>query len=346
MSKNTNEKTSFFESIKERKSALTIALLIVLISALFIYIAAGHAYSDLQTYMFDAVSAEKAVIEKNLTEKEILLGNALDAKEENLKEIERLGDIVAENGSSIQNLIDRDVASSVLINSQQETIAYQQSLIEKQNETIENQKETIDKTDDAISEIADIIGANIDPISSESMYEGLENIEETQQVIVENFNTSANYNEYLKMLDDKKAEINDMLKYYPDINPAAGKISYTFGNHYDTKDGKTQVKFHRGLDIRNSSGGPIYATAAGTVTEVHLVDDGTGLGYYVRIDHGNGYMTLYGHLASSKVTVGQKVEKGQVIAMMGRTGAATGTHVHYEVYLHGVLQDPIDFVNY
>ncbi|MBR7078197.1 MAG: M23 family metallopeptidase, partial [Clostridia bacterium] len=82
------------------------------------------------------------------------------------------------------------------------------------------------------------------------------------------------------------------------------------------------------------------------ITEVHLHNDGTGLGIYVRIDHGNGYSTLYGHLASVCVKEGQTVEKGQQIGIMGKTGAATGIHVHIEVYIDGQRVDPITYFDY
>ena len=100
--------------------------------------------------------------------------------------------------------------------------------------------------------------------------------------------------------------------------------------------------YHRGLDIANRWGTPIYAAAAGTVVEA-----GWGfLGWYVAIDHGNGFRTEYGHLAERPlVRVGDHVEKGQRIGSMGRTygkgGYASGVHLHFAVRHHGALIDPL-----
>lgn len=100
--------------------------------------------------------------------------------------------------------------------------------------------------------------------------------------------------------------------------------------------------YHRGIDIANRWGTPIYAAAAGTVVEA-----GWGfLGWYVAIDHGNGFRTEYGHLAERPwVKVGEQVEKGQRIGSMGRTygkgGYASGVHLHFAVRHNGALIDPL-----
>ncbi len=100
--------------------------------------------------------------------------------------------------------------------------------------------------------------------------------------------------------------------------------------------------YHRGIDIANRWGTPIYAAAAGTVVEA-----GWGsLGWYVAIDHGNGFRTEYGHLAERPlVQVGDRVEKGQPIGSMGRTygkgGYASGVHLHFAVRHNGALIDPL-----
>ncbi len=105
--------------------------------------------------------------------------------------------------------------------------------------------------------------------------------------------------------------------------------------------------YHRGIDIANRWGTPIYAAAAGTVVEA-----GWGsLGWYVAIDHGNGFRTEYGHLAERPlVGVGDKVEKGQRIGSMGRTygkgGYASGVHLHFAVRHNGALIDPLPLLEH
>ncbi len=93
-------------------------------------------------------------------------------------------------------------------------------------------------------------------------------------------------------------------------------------------------KFHEAIDIAGSGeGSPIYAAGSGTV--VTSQNKGS-LGQHVTINHGNGYYTLYAHLSSRLVQVGQTVQKGQQIGAMGHTGFATGTHLHFGLYRNGM----------
>lgn len=86
-----------------------------------------------------------------------------------------------------------------------------------------------------------------------------------------------------------------------------------------------------GVDLGAPSGTPIYAAAAGTVIVSKVGGYNGGYGNYVVIDHGNGTQTLYAHLSSDSVSVGQSVSKGERIGGVGRTGDATGNHLHFEV---------------
>ena len=70
----------------------------------------------------------------------------------------------------------------------------------------------------------------------------------------------------------------------------------------------------------------------------------SGYGYLVRINHGNGYETYYGHNSSLTVSVGQKVYKGQQIARVGSTGNSTGNHCHFEVRYNGVAKNPLNYL--
>lgn len=128
-----------------------------------------------------------------------------------------------------------------------------------------------------------------------------------------------------------------MLEAIPSIWPTDGSISSGFG--YRTYP---DVGFHTGVDIVNYYGAPVYATAAGTVTVAGW--DG-GFGEKVEIDHGNGYMTWYGHNSALLVNPGEFVHKGQQIARLGSTGFVTGPHVHYEVHQYGSPIDPIPFLS-
>ncbi len=98
---------------------------------------------------------------------------------------------------------------------------------------------------------------------------------------------------------------------------------------------------HEGLDIGASYGAPIKATADGVVTYAGWE---SGYGNLVKIRHGNGYETRYGHNSHILVHVGQNVKKGQKIALAGATGEATGPHCHYEVRDHGCPINPVPFL--
>lgn len=119
------------------------------------------------------------------------------------------------------------------------------------------------------------------------------------------------------------------------IRPVSGTITSRFGSR--SRDN------HKGLDIGASKGTPIYAAASGTVT-VSQYGYGGGYGNYIMISHGNGIQTLYGHCSELCVSVGEYVSQGQLIAKVGSTGISTGNHLHFEVRVNGVAQDPQNYV--
>jgi LysM repeat protein len=112
--------------------------------------------------------------------------------------------------------------------------------------------------------------------------------------------------------------------------PVEGTVSSTYG--------RRRGSWHRGLDIRADAGSPIIAAAAGVVIASGWE---TRYGQRVTIGHDGGFMTLYAHNQRNLVEVGQIVEAGQVIAMVGRTGRATGDHVHFEVRYDGRVYNPL-----
>ena len=99
---------------------------------------------------------------------------------------------------------------------------------------------------------------------------------------------------------------------------------------------------HQALDIANAVGIPIGAADSGYVSFAGW--DGTGYGYMVMINHGNGYATVYAHLSAYYVDPGQPVARGQIIAAMGSTGRSTGPHLHFEIRYGGVLQNPLYYL--
>ena len=101
-------------------------------------------------------------------------------------------------------------------------------------------------------------------------------------------------------------------------------------------------KLHGGVDIGASYGTAIWAADSGKVVTSQDGWNG-GWGNYVLIDHGNGVQTLYAHMSSRAVSVGQTVSKGQVIGYVGSTGASTGPHLHFEVWNYGSRVDPMSY---
>ncbi|MEZ5566284.1 MAG: M23 family metallopeptidase [Gammaproteobacteria bacterium] len=116
---------------------------------------------------------------------------------------------------------------------------------------------------------------------------------------------------------------------------SGGWVSSRYGRRADPFTGRPAV--HRGVDYAAAGRTAIRAVATGVVT--WSGPDG-GYGNMIEIDHGNGWVTRYGHNARNLVLRGDYVKPGQTIALMGSTGRATGTHLHFEILFHGQRQNP------
>ena len=161
----------------------------------------------------------------------------------------------------------------------------------------------------------------------------------------------ANYLQQLDELNSKMSELDELeykvreLVSYQDGSrvvkqvAVGGKEVDILRDYYAFSDRREQEFF----DSLNEtlSGLPVRATAKGIVV---FSGEKAGYGKIVTIDHGYGYMTRYGHNSSLTVKVGDKVEKGDVIAKVGSTGRSTGPHVHYEVLVNGIPVNPQKFI--
>ena len=125
----------------------------------------------------------------------------------------------------------------------------------------------------------------------------------------------------------------------PSIWPAHGWLSSGVGVRRDPFTGESD--YHQGLDIAADRGSPVYATAAGTVRQSSYQG---AYGNLVVIDHGFGLETRYGHLASFEVTVGDTVQRGDLVGLVGATGRATSPHLHYEVRVNGRILNPLQML--
>lgn len=125
----------------------------------------------------------------------------------------------------------------------------------------------------------------------------------------------------------------------PSLWPVDGALRSSFGGRSDPFSG--EGTFHTGVDLEAATGTQVHVTADGVVTRAGW--DGA-YGKLVVVDHGNGIETYYAHLSQFMVVPGEEVERGQVIALSGGTGRATGPHMHYEVRLRGTPVNPYKYL--
>ncbi len=148
-------------------------------------------------------------------------------------------------------------------------------------------------------------------------------------------------------LEAKEAEVTNTLKDYNAgaapagklLWPTNGKVSSNFGPRTSKATGNTRM--HKGIDIYAPSGTPIIAADSGQVLQADY--DG-GYGYSVLVYHGGGVASFYAHLSGFNVSVGQFIERGQVLGYVGSTGYSTGNHLHFEVRVNGQPQNPRNYL--
>lgn len=135
------------------------------------------------------------------------------------------------------------------------------------------------------------------------------------------------------------SERTERLARTPSILPVRGLLTSGFSWRRHPFTGRRQ--FHPGLDVAAPEGTPVHAPADGVVvkTERH-----GGYGKVLYISHGDGITTRYGHVAEYRTRPGEKIRRGDVIALVGNTGRSTGPHLHYEVLVHGKQVDPMKYV--
>ncbi len=114
--------------------------------------------------------------------------------------------------------------------------------------------------------------------------------------------------------------------------PVSGRITQKFWLH------------HPGIDIGAPKGTPIYAADSGYVVTAGWDPEPVSYGFMILINHGNGFVTRYGHLSAFNVQVGDSVKKGQIIGRVGSTGNSTGPHLHFEIINNGVRRNPFSYL--
>jgi murein DD-endopeptidase MepM/ murein hydrolase activator NlpD len=144
------------------------------------------------------------------------------------------------------------------------------------------------------------------------------------------------YSEVLSVLEKEKKVRNGT----PSVRPLRGGfLSSRFGRRMDPFLG--EVVRHEGLDYRARVGNPVVSTADGVVS---MATSNGGFGLMIEVIHENGFATRYAHLSRILVAPGQKVQRGEIIGLVGNTGHSTGSHLHYEVLFRKVHRDPLQYV--
>ncbi|MCZ2100796.1 MAG: M23 family metallopeptidase [Chitinophagales bacterium] len=245
-----------------------------------------------------------------------------------------------------------------LLEKEREVSEFYLAQLQEEYDMLTNKIETLHVKDNEINRM--ILGANpIDEsvwnggIGGHNKYKGLENYNNVGALIVTN----------LKKVDELKLKIEiqkssldslykvaktneEKLASIPSIKPVKEtslkkEVKFLSGFGMRIHPIHKLKRFHKGIDFTAPKGTDIQATGNGRVVGVNKA--GSGYGKNVMIDHGYGYKTLYAHMHSINVKEGQIVKKGQKIGLVGSTGASTGSHLHYEVWVNGSAVNPIDY---
>lgn len=253
----------------------------------------------------------------------------------------------------------------------QDDLANNQSTLEEKLVTLE---ESMDAAEESKSDLTDAQAEYSDSIAD---YEA--QVEELEDYINSLSVSSETYQSYIEeqyaAQVEKEAELDELINEYlnssdkletnnndssTDSNnssttttsstwlwPLSSSFSCYISSYFGERDAPTEGAStnHGAIDIAGTSiyGQPIYATRSGTIALAQSYDNG-GYGIYVMIDHGDNYMSLYGHCSKITVSVGDYVNQGDIIGYVGSTGTSTGPHLHFEIRLNGTKVDPLEYV--
>lgn len=157
-----------------------------------------------------------------------------------------------------------------------------------------------------------------------------------EKLSLQSLTLEQNLHDLYELLSDQKSFLNAL----PTKKPAEGYFTSGFGVRLSPL-GDGGEKMHEGLDVANVVGTPIRSPALASVV---YAGRKSGYGQIVILDHGYGLETWYGHTSKVLVKPGQKVRRGQTIALIGNSGRSTGSHLHYEVRVHGIPVDPLAYI--
>ncbi len=235
----------------------------------------------------------------------------------------------------IKNLTD-------IINRQNESLSFSNSQLERMKQENSNAKSKIEEFTQLYEDIADdylkkTSRGSVSTKNSNNAIMDLSKLGNIVQDLNNNFNDNGDLTAQLLNTNEKLDKYIDSI---PTFVPAKGLITSPFGmrNHPIQK----VYKIHEGVDISSAKGDPIFAAASGIV---EFAGYSSGYGYNVKIDHKNGFRTIYGHSSRLLVKKGDIITKGQKIALVGSTGNSTGPHLHFEIRIGNTPVDPTEYVN-
>ncbi len=149
---------------------------------------------------------------------------------------------------------------------------------------------------------------------------------------------SKSYDDLVLLAKNKEKMLENLPAIQPVLNKDLTRMASGYGWRIDPV--YHTRRFHQGMDFAAPIGADIFATGNGTIQSAGWQQ---GYGNCVQVNHGYGYLTLYGHMSAIKVRVGQSVKRGDVIGLVGSTGKSTGPHLHYEVHYKGAIMNPQNY---
>jgi len=274
--------------------------------------------------------------------------NELLASEQELQQIELANRKLEQNSQSLQNENNDYTQSIEDLQNKAEELDQKIDELETMKNNLNDQLDNISTKDSASTEVYNAVAScfvetkpatdDFTPIVTTSYNKVTSLAVQLDRIDSRLYETGTSFTQVATNVTETLSAFSDIPNGMPVKN---GILSTRFNPNglSSISDGRV----HKGIDISTRSQIlPIVATAAGTVVEASYHG---GFGYYVLIDHGNGFTTRYAHNTENLVSVGDVVKKGDTIATTGSTGQSTGIHCHYEIMLNGVYQDPMDYQN-
>lgn len=230
-------------------------------------------------------------------------------------------------------------SSALIRRSDVYTLESENEILKKAEEqiatNIEETKEKLEELRKTSEHIEPLIEAQQLPEDNEYTFEGFTISEILDSLVrISELNREV-FDLALEKLENNKRKASAI----PSILPVSGSLYRGYG--YVTDLHTDQVRFHPGITFTAPKGSPVYATADGSIIRGGMED---GIGLFVEINHGFGYITKYGHLQAVRVEEGDFVKRGDIIGYVGKTGRVMGPCLYYEVILSGKRADPGFFI--